>query len=462
MVTRVKVAEFGIIQKGLANGVVTFYKANADGSNSGEKTLIYAEPTGLNIIENPQTLDECGKLRVDCYVDTDVVASITGINDRTMRRLKDIKQNPFEYSLPVTTTNFYFSNITGSNESALLAAQQAIEAQQATSSAEAIVLQARDDVEANQTNALASEINAQNFANQAAQSASEGLYNNIVDIEFSDSPFTPTLAQEGTLFRCDPGAGNIVINLSPLSTYGSDVKFAFVKTDGSNNTVTINRGGGDTINGQNSLTLDIQFESNYLVGDVSSNTWLKTVQSGDVIDRSITGLKIALMTILGENIASNTISYAKLLTSSFANLADIVAGTANKLVNATTLKLFAEDYIKPKVSPAITIDATQEHVFAHGFNSAPIEFGFYLECITASDTFAVGDIIVPNGYRERPNIPTSQIDGGSMAYSNDTNVIVRLGRDFIQMVGPTGLFYGSLGPSNYNNFKLRIWAKKGL
>lgn len=104
--TRVKIAEFGIINTNLKNAVVTFYTTNADGSSTGTKATLYQASTGTASRENPQTLTADGKLSADCYVESAVVAAVTGINDRTTRSLKKIQQNPTEYLLPITSSNF--------------------------------------------------------------------------------------------------------------------------------------------------------------------------------------------------------------------------------------------------------------------------------------------------------------------------------------------------------------------
>lgn len=106
MTTRVKIAEFGIINTNLANAVVTFYTTNADGSSTGTKATLYQASTGTASRENPQTLTSEGKLSADCYVESAVVGAVTNINERTTRSLKKIQQNPTEYLLPITSSNF--------------------------------------------------------------------------------------------------------------------------------------------------------------------------------------------------------------------------------------------------------------------------------------------------------------------------------------------------------------------
>lgn len=137
--------------------------------------------------------------------------------------------------------------------------------------------------------------NASASAASAAASAAEGLYNDVITITFANSPYVPSAAQEGTLFRVDTSGGNVVINLSTLATYAEDMKFAFCKVTGDVNTITINRGGSDTIDGGTSKVLDTQYVINVLVGDEATGTWLTAVQNAPVADGSVTNAKLANM-----------------------------------------------------------------------------------------------------------------------------------------------------------------------
>lgn len=140
----------------------------------------------------------------------------------------------------------------------------------------------------------------------AASSAAEGLYANVVTLTFADSPYVPSLAEEGTLFRLDTSGGNIVINLSALSVYGEDMKFAFVKTSGDANTGTVNRGGSDTIDNVTSALIDQQFTTVVLVGDSATASWIKIIQATGVADDSVTFAKmqnIGTDTLIGRDTA---------------------------------------------------------------------------------------------------------------------------------------------------------------
>jgi len=121
---------------------------------------------------------------------------------------------------------------------------------------------------------------ASSSAAAAASSAAEGLYNEVISVAFADSPVVPSLAQEGNLFRVNTSGGNVVINLSALSAYAEDIKYAFVKVTEDANTVTINRGGSDTIgNGQTSLIISTAFAVFVFIGDTATSNWSTAVQA---------------------------------------------------------------------------------------------------------------------------------------------------------------------------------------
>ena len=165
-----------------------------------------------------------------------------------------------------------------------------------------------DDAAASAAAALTSENNAAASAAAAASSAAEGLYNNVVTLTNADSPYQPSAAEEGAMFKLDMTSGAIVINLDELSDYGEDMKFAFVKIDGTGNSATINRGGTDTISGGTSVTLATQYETHVLAGDSADGTWIDTVQSTGLADNQVTNAKLADMansTIKGRTTAGS-------------------------------------------------------------------------------------------------------------------------------------------------------------
>jgi len=151
-----------------------------------------------------------------------------------------------------------------------------------------LALTAQGNAETAEGNAEAAEASAAAYAAAAAASAAGGLYNEIIDLAFSDSPYIPLLANKGALFNVNTTNGNVVINLSALSTYATDMVFAFNKVSADANTITINRGGTNTIDGTTSKVLSVQYELNVFLGDLSTGEWVTSVQSASLADGSVT------------------------------------------------------------------------------------------------------------------------------------------------------------------------------
>lgn len=104
--TRVLIADFGIIQKTFANAVVAFYLTDANGVNTGVLAVIYQDDSSGLTQSNPQTLDENGMLAQDCYVSGQIMGAISGLSPLEARSIKKVRANPLEFSLPVTSANW--------------------------------------------------------------------------------------------------------------------------------------------------------------------------------------------------------------------------------------------------------------------------------------------------------------------------------------------------------------------
>ncbi len=186
--------------------------------------------------------------------------------------------------------------------------------------------------------ATASAASASSSASAAAASAAEGLYNDVVSKTFADSPFEPSASEDGDLYRIDTSGGSVVVNLDELSDYGEDVKFAFVKTTSDANTITVNRGGSDTIEGGTSVTITEQYEVHVFVGDSASGTWLDTVHATAIQDGSVTTVKLANEAVETAKIddgavttaklADTSVTFAKVASSTISNTSENQAGTA--------------------------------------------------------------------------------------------------------------------------------------
>lgn len=126
-------------------------------------------------------------------------------------------------------------------------------------------------------NAATSETNAANSAAAAAASASSGLFKDVVNVAFADSPYTITNVQDGDLFQVDTSGGSVVVNLPDLSSETADQRYAVAKMTGDANTVTVQAQGTDTINGVTSHVITDQYDVKNFIGDQSDGEWLLTI-----------------------------------------------------------------------------------------------------------------------------------------------------------------------------------------
>lgn len=187
------------------------------------------------------------------------------------------------------------SNAATSASNASTSEANAAASETAAAASETAAATSETNAATSESNASTSETNAAASAAAAASSAAEGMYRDVVTLTNADSPYVPSASEEGTLFRLDMTSGAITINLSALSVYGEDMKFAFAKVDGTGNSATINRGGSDTISGNTSVSLGVQYETHVLVGDSATGSWIDTVQATGIPDGSVTNAKLADM-----------------------------------------------------------------------------------------------------------------------------------------------------------------------
>lgn len=266
MPIRVKISEFGIIQKALGLAVVTVFEADGNGDSTGTKATIYQALTGTDSRVNPQTLDADGKLTTDCYVETDVVASISGITERTERSLKKIKQSPLAYALPVTSSNFFYTNSIG----AAAAAAAALVSETNAAASEANAATSETNSATSETNAAASETAAQ-VAQAAAEAAMNGALwaGGVVAKTFADSPITLTDADAGVYFNIDTSGGNVIVNLPSIASIGEPGTIGLKKATADGNTITVNRNGTDEIDDSTSaVTLQNNQEARVFSADI--------------------------------------------------------------------------------------------------------------------------------------------------------------------------------------------------
>ena len=141
-----------------------------------------------------------------------------------------------------------------------------------------------------ESNAATSESNAAGSAAAAASSAASGLYKEVVDISFGDSPYTVTELQDGNLIQVDTSGGNVTVNLLDSTTTSADYRIAVAKMTNDANTVTVQRSGTDTINGGTSIQFSVQYEVFNFMLDQDGGEWLASggVSSGGVAASIVT------------------------------------------------------------------------------------------------------------------------------------------------------------------------------
>lgn len=395
---RVKISEFGIIQKQLAGAVVHIYEADENGENTGTLATLYQASTGALERGNPQTLDSDGKLANDCYVDSAVIATITNITERQQRAIREIRENPSEYSLPMTSSNYYKVSNVGSIFATAAEASATAAEDSATAAADS-ASDASDSADAAAASAAAASDSADAAAAAAAASAP---FQDVVFIGNADSPYTIGNTHRGKLIAVDTSAGAVVVNLNEISILTSPYNVSIKKETSDGNTVTVNAGGSDEIGADGATSkifenvggatfvadvdaspdrwTDLNFGSaagemttdtfvdgvDYTSGTSStltlsvaagseSNTWVffdgiyqekvnyslsgSTITFTLNIPLGVTRIDVISGTVLPIGTPSDgTVTYAKIASAAIASAANIVAGAASKLVDAATLK----------------------------------------------------------------------------------------------------------------------------
>lgn len=81
MSLRTSVMDFALANEMYINAVVYFYTVDASGVKTTSLAKLYADSTSAEELLNPQVLDSYGKFKVPVYIDTSVIASVTGIGN---------------------------------------------------------------------------------------------------------------------------------------------------------------------------------------------------------------------------------------------------------------------------------------------------------------------------------------------------------------------------------------------
>jgi hypothetical protein len=120
------------------------------------------------------------------------------------------------------------------------------------------------------TAAASSASSAATSATAAQTAASSVMFRDVVFKTFADSPITLDSTYRGKMLAIDASGGAVVVNLPAIA--GLDLSSAFVvgvkKTDSSGNSITVNRGSTDTIDGATSKTIGVAGAGTTLIPDI--------------------------------------------------------------------------------------------------------------------------------------------------------------------------------------------------
>lgn len=151
------------------------------------------------------------------------------------------------------------------------AAASAVDAAESAAAAEASADAAADSAlaaDASADAAAVSENNAQASASLAASTLASAMWRDIVRLTQANSPYTVSSTDNGKLLVCDTTSGAIVINLETIASLLEPFNLS-IKWEAGAGSVTINRGGTDTIDGATSFAL-AEAGSVMLIADMST------------------------------------------------------------------------------------------------------------------------------------------------------------------------------------------------
>lgn len=385
---RTRIAEFGIIQKGLAFGTVAIYLTDTNGESTGVLAPLYQAATGSEERANPQMLDENGKLANDCWVEGTVMAEIRDISETTERSLKKIRMNPMQYPLPITSAGAFAAAsaaavaaaatataaattastqaTNAATQAATATAQAATATTQATnaaaSAAQALAAQVgmkrKVPVRAATTGALPSS----NYSNGASgvgatiTAAANGAWSSAnsdgVSIGLNDGLL---VKNEGTALR------NGLYILTQVGSAGTP--WILTRQTDSDTWAEIAAAVVTVMEGANHADQDFLCTSNLTGGTMGTTAVTWQAYNQVIADGAVS---------TAAKVANGILTYAKMAAAAFATTAlELYNGTANLIVNAATLKLFSEAYLPRKVYSA-SIAAAANHditgIFRAGYN----------------------------------------------------------------------------------------------
>lgn len=297
-----KSADLVVISKVVSTGVETLkvlttdYTVTGAGvAAGGTVTMLVAPPTGtkLTIFRSPSIIQEVDLVENDELPAESVEGALDlgqmvaqRISDRVDRavRLTDGFAGTFDPTLPADLSDCAdkiplmdslgegFADVADWPQ--LTAVNDAAANAIAAAASQAAALASQTAAAASQAAALASQTAAQTAVNSA-------FWRDVLFLTFADSPLTVVDAtHRGKLLCVDTSGGNVVISLPAIA--GLNLTTAFTlgikKTSGDGNTVTINRGSTDTIDGATSKVIGAANSGAVFIPDTdpAPDTWTTT------------------------------------------------------------------------------------------------------------------------------------------------------------------------------------------
>jgi microcystin-dependent protein len=148
------------------------------------------------------------------------------------------------------------------------------------------------------------EFSAKYYAQNAAASLASAFFRDVVSLTSASSPYTVTQADNGKLLDMNSSGGAITINLPTIAGLSLPFNVA-LKLTTAGNTVTINRGGSDTINGATTATLTAAGTGLQIAADTDGtpDNWT-TLDFGSIADNAVTTPKILNANVTLEKLAA--------------------------------------------------------------------------------------------------------------------------------------------------------------
>ena len=284
------------------------------------------------------------------------------------------------------------------------------------------------------------------------------VWNDVVYLTNSDSPYTVTTSQNGKFFAVDTSGGAVTINLPAISSAGSGYAIGIKKTTSDANAITATPNGTDEIN------------------EVASSTTISTTNAGATFISDTDKTPDSWLTVdFGPSGGNMTVD-------NFADGVDFTAGSSTTLTLSSapgsendailTLDGVVQHHDTWSLSgTTLTLDAA----IPAGVSNAEVRFGTTLAINTPGDTTVTsaklsGDITVPGDLTITDNLimdvgtvtaSTTQTQAGGQALTTD-NVLISTCANFgDSVVLPSAVAGRSVWITNSGAEAAWVWPASG-